>query len=155
MKRILILSSLIVLLDQLVKFFVSKLVLFESIKVINDFFSITYVQNEGAAFSILSGNRFLLIFIALVAIGFVYFYLLRNQKLTRLKCVSYGLLLGGIVGNLIDRICYGYVIDYLDFRIFSYSFPIFNIADIAIVIAMFVIAINIFEGEKNEKNCNK
>lgn len=63
--------------------------------------------------------------------------------------IIYGILLGGIIGNLIDRIIYGYVIDYLNFNIFGYNFPVFNFADICIVISIFIIIIEILKGDKN------
>ena len=68
---------------------------------------------------------------------------------------TYSMLIGGILGNLIDRIIRGYVIDYLDFNIIGYNFPIFNLADIAIVISAFLLIINMSRGDKNAKNKNR
>ena len=65
------------------------------------------------------------------------------------------MLIGGIIGNLIDRIVHGYVIDYLDFKIFNYNFPIFNIADTLIVISIIIIGISLIVGEYREQNRNK
>ena len=108
------------------------------------------LHNTGAAFSILTSNTILLILVSIVALNLIYFFLIRNRDLTKLENVIYGVLIGGILGNLIDRIIHGYVIDYLDFTIFGYAFPVFNFADICIVISIFLIIILTCKGEKNE-----
>lgn len=142
-----LISFFMVLIDQIIKIIVSfNLSIYDSINVIKGFFNITYVTNNGAAWSILSGNRFLLIIIAIVVINLIYFYLIKDNNLNKLEIFTYGVLIGGIIGNLCDRIIYGYVIDYLDFKIFSYDFPVFNFADICIVISMLMLALSIFKG---------
>lgn len=156
MKKILPISFLIILVDQLVKIIViNNLALQQSIIVIYNFLNLTYVRNTGAAWSILSGNVSLLIVISIIALGLLYHYLIKDKNLNKVDIVSYGMLIGGIVGNLIDRIIHGYVIDYLDFKIFNYNFPIFNIADTFIVISIVIIGINMIVGEYREKNRNK
>lgn len=152
LKKIISISAVIVLFDQIIKYFVSTLELHNKFTIIPNFFHITYVQNDGAAWSILSGSRFLLIAIAFIALFLLYFFLIRNKKLTTYEEVSYGLLVGGIIGNLVDRIIRGYVVDYLDFKIFNYYFPVFNLADIVIIVGMAVIIIDVLKGEKNEQN---
>ena len=122
----------------------------ESKKVIADFFNITLIGNTGAAFSILSSNTLLLIVISVIALNFIYFFLIKGKKLNNLEQITYGLLIGGIIGNLVDRVAHGQVIDYLDFSIFGYNFPIFNLADIAIVVAMILLVVQIIKGDKNE-----
>ena len=155
MKKILPITIIVLLLDQLVKITViNNMNLFDSINIINDFLSITYVRNTGAAWSILSGSTLLLILISIIALVAIYLYFIKDKKLNKLENISYGLLMGGILGNLIDRIIYGYVIDYLDFRIINYDFPIFNIADICIVISIILIGITLIVGEVNERNKN-
>lgn len=151
MKKIISLSVVIVLLDQIIKFFITTLELHQKITIIQDFFYITYVRNDGAAWSILSGNRIILILVGIFALLLIYFFLIKNKKLTNLEQISYGILTGGIIGNLIDRIIRGFVIDYLDFKIFNYYFPVFNLADIMIVIGMFLIIIQVLKGDKNEQ----
>lgn len=138
------------LLDQIVK----NLLLFfmnygQSISVIKGFFNITLVGNTGAAFSILSSNTILLIVISLAVLNIIYFFFIKGKKLTIFEQVSYGLLVGGIMGNLVDRVVHMQVIDYLDFNIFGYNFPIFNLADIAIVVSMILIAIQVIKGDKD------
>ena len=142
MKKIVLVTFLSVLLDQVVKMIVSyNLNLGESITIINNFFNITCAHNIGAAWSILSGGRIILILLGLIALDVIYFMLIYKKDLKNKEKILYGLLIGGILGNLIDRIIYGYVIDYFDFKIFGYNFPIFNIADILIVITVIIIII--------------
>jgi signal peptidase II len=122
----------VLLLDQLTKFFVEKtLTLHQSIPVIRGVFHCTLVHNRGAAFGILKNQTAVFIAAATVAIFLIYTHL-RQQASGRffLYRVSLSLILAGAVGNLIDRLRYGYVVDFLDFRIW----PVFNIADSAITV---------------------
>jgi len=139
------------LLDQIIKYVVvNNLFLGESIKVINNFFSITYVTNDGAAFNILSGNKMFFILLGVIITIFLINYSKNKPKLERF---TYYLLISGIIGNLIDRIIKGYVIDYLDFNIFGYNFPVFNFADICITIsAIMLLVIEVLENGKNHRN---
>lgn len=144
-----------IILDQIIKIIVvNNITLFSRTTVINDFFYLTSVRNEGAAWSILSGNTYILIFISCLVIYLLYNFFIKNNNLSKIDVVIYGMLYGGIIGNLIDRIFRGYVIDYLDFIIFKYDFPVFNLADSLIVVAMSLLVITILRGEKNA-NSNK
>ena len=144
MKKIIPISIICLLLDRITKLFITNnLVLNDSYTIINNFFNITLVHNDGAAWSILSGNRLLLIIISFIALFIIYFLFIKNKKLSKLEKIIYGMLIGGIIGNLIDRILYGYVIDFLDFKIFNYNYPVFNIADCCIVIAAILLIIDI------------
>lgn len=150
-KFILFIAFFLFLFDQLIKFIVtSNMKLYDSIKVINNFFYITYVENKGAAFSILTGQKWFLIIASIVVLAVLYFSFIKNQKLNKYEIITYGTLFGGITGNLFDRITRGIVVDYLDFIIFKYDAPIFNFADICIVVSMFVLVILQLRGEKNE-----
>lgn len=150
-KKPIILSLLLIVMDQAIKFLIAYLItLNNNIVIIKNFFSITYVKNFGAAWSILEGNIILLIAIAISALIAIYYIFIKDQKLSTLDTIGYGLLISGIAGNLIDRALLGYVVDYLEFNIFGYHFPIFNLADICIVISFILIAYNIYrEGESN------
>ncbi len=151
-KKMLLISFICVIIDQVLKIIVdSKMVLNTSKEIITDFFNISYVRNFGAAWSILAGNRFFLILVALVSLVIFYLYFVKDKKLSKLETLSYGILIGGILGNLIDRIIHGYVIDYLDFMIFKYDFPVFNFADMCIVISVGLIIINMFIGDDNSE----
>lgn len=138
-KKIYILSSLVFIIDFLVKLIIQNtLSLYQSIKVIPDFFYITFVINDGAAFSILEGKQPIFIILGILVIIFILRYL-QKEKLNKFKVAYYSLLIGGIVGNLFDRIVYNGVVDYLDFNLFGYNFPVFNIADSCIFISVCLI----------------
>ena len=150
MKKLAIISLICIMIDQVIKVIVTTNMEFAySINVINNFFRITYLQNTGAAWSILSGNRVFLVAITLIALFVIYYFLIKDKKIKNYEYVLYGVLLGGILGNLIDRIRFGYVIDYLDFNIFSYHYPVFNFADICIVISIIVLLIISLKDDKN------
>lgn len=134
-----IIIILLVLIDQVVKFLIStNLNIYESINIIPNIFDITYAKNTGAAFSLLNGNNFLIIIISLIAIYFIYMYLLKEEKSILIKA----LILSGVISNLIDRIIRGFVVDYFNFKLIN--FPIFNIADICIVIGFLLYIIKSF-----------
>jgi len=144
-------SVIIFIIDQIVKLIVGfTLNLNTSATIIKNFFFISNVHNYGAAFSILYGNRFFLVIVSIIALVFVYYFLLKNKSFSWMDISIYSLLIGGILGNLFDRIIYGYVVDYLDFYIFGYNFPIFNIADICIVCSVFLIIIDTLRGGLGE-----
>lgn len=151
-KKITIIGISCIIIDQVFKkIIIDNMVLNTSFEIIPNFLNITYVQNFGSAWSIFSGNRLFLIAITIFALFILYKYFIDNQKLSRLEIISYGILMGGIFGNLIDRIIYGYVIDYIDFIIFGYDFPVFNFADMCIVISVGLIIINMIIGDENNE----
>ena len=150
MKRVVIFSLIIFIIDQLVKLVVGFCIdLNTSFVVIKNFFNLSNVHNYGAAFSILYGNRIFLIIVSIFALVFVYYFMLKNKELSKLDIAIYSLLIGGILGNMFDRIVYGYVVDFFDFHIFGYDFPVFNIADICIVIPVFLILCDTIRGYNN------
>lgn len=152
-KKIFIISLIIFILDQITKSLISTyLKLNESIEIIKDFFYIRYINNKGASWGILENNRILLIGLSIIAIIMIIRYSYSFKK-TKLNTYGFGLLLGGILGNLSDRLIFGYVKDFLDFIIFRYDFPVFNIADISIVIGVVLLIISILKGE--DKNGSK
>lgn len=152
MKKISIIAIIIVILDQISKIIIANTInLNDSINVIPNFFKLTYTKNFGAAWSIMQNRRLFLIIATIIALIFIFYLIYKEKKLTNLRTVYYGFLLGGIFGNFIDRISYGYVIDFFDFNIFGYNFPIFNISDSFIVIGVIMILIeNFIGGEKHE-----
>ena len=156
MKKIIPISIFTLLLDILTKQIVIHTMLEEqSIPIIKNFFHLTYAKNTGVAFSFLEGKVPFIILMTLIIIIFILKYL-KEQIPTRIETICYGLILGGALGNLLDRLLYGYVIDFFDFRIFSYHFPIFNIADSCIVVGIFLLLIkSLKEDKKNEPNKNK
>lgn len=122
----------------------------DSKEIIKNFFNLTYVVNTGAAFSILNGKVNLIILISF----FILFYLF-YEIITYFKYTNYifllSFLIGGMLGNLCDRLFLGYVRDFFDFNIFNYKFPVFNVSDIFVVISAFFIIIFALRGGFNEK----
>jgi signal peptidase II len=128
-----ILIILIIGLDQLTKFILNNnLILNSPYPVIKGFFYLTLVHNKGAAFGILKNQILLFILSSIFAIILIYFNLKksRNKNKLSLNDLALGLILSGAVGNLIDRLFLGYVVDFLDFRVW----PVFNVADSAITV---------------------
>jgi signal peptidase II len=151
-KKVFIYAALIAIIDQLVKWLVvSNISLNRSIEVIKNTFYISYVHNEGAAWNVFSGNRWFLIIISILAIYAIIKYFLLDVKITRIELVGYALLLGGVVGNLIDRLFRGYVVDYLDTFLFGYNYPVFNIADTCIVVGFLIAIYQLIKGTKVSK----
>ncbi len=140
---------LILSVDQISKFLITKnLLLYQSIPIIKGFFHFTLIHNRGAAFGILKNQACFFIIISIVAILLISSSLFNHQRHKRVSyhTISLGLILSGAVGNLIDRACFGYVIDFLDFRIW----PVFNVADSAITIGAVLLAWSILKSGKNK-----
>lgn len=155
MKKIIFGSTLLLIIDQLIKIIIiNTLDLNISKAIINNFFNLTYVRNYGAAWSIFTGNRLFLIIVSILALIFIYLFMIKDKKLSKLENICYSVLLGGILGNFFDRIVYGYVIDYLDFTFFNYQYPIFNFADTCIVVSIIIIVFLTLKEGKNEENRN-
>ncbi len=132
----LIISTIVFFVDIASKFWIlTKFNLYESINVL-PFFSITYVQNIGAAFSIFEGQRWMLAAVALLISGAIVYMLFRNKRQQKLENFSLSLILGGALGNLFDRLYHGFVVDFLDVNFGSWHYPTFNIADCAICIGI-------------------
>lgn len=134
-KYVLILPLIVVLLDQLTKFLVtSYMQLNQSIPIINNIFHLTYITNTGTLFGSFKDNNMLFIWLSLIIIGaLLYLY----DKFDKTEQILFSLVIGAAIGNLIDRVVYGYVIDFLDFRIW----PVFNIADSVISVSTIVLLI--------------
>ena len=144
---------LLVVLDQASKIYLTLVNKTSPIdlEVIRGFFRITYTCNDGDAFSILKGKRVFFIIMTIVVVFLIVYYLLKN-KVYWVEKYSLLLIISGAVGNLIDRIMYGYVIDFLDFIIFGYDFPVFNIADSFITIGAIGLIISILFLNKEGEN---
>ena len=150
-----LISSIVVicvLLDQITKVIArSQLKPKGSITIIKNFFKFTYVENKGGAWGAFSGKLWLFIIITVIALG-IMFYLLKDFNLQNNKMYSIGLclIIAGAIGNFIDRLALKYVTDFLDFYIFGYDFPVFNVADICIVIGVFMLIVQILFFSKAE-----
>lgn len=133
-------SFIVILVDQLSKIVISsKVALGSSFPIVKGFWYITNVHNTGAAFSILEGNKLLFIAVGIIAITLIILYYNSIQDKIEYDVIVHSLLIGGIIGNMLDRIIHGYVIDFLSFNIFGYNFPVFNLADSFIVIAIILL----------------
>ena len=129
------LSILIVIVDQFAKSAATKYLMGQRpVEIIKNFVELHYVKNYGAAFGILQNQRWFFIIITSVVIIAMMIYMLKNNnKLTLLSRLSISMLSGGAIGNLIDRIRLGFVVDFIKLDLKIYNFPVFNIADIFIV----------------------
>lgn len=123
--------------DQASKWWVVQhMKLYQSNSVIGDFFSITSHRNRGAAFGILQNQQWLFIVVTILVLMGIIFYLMKMKKESRLTKWGLTLVLGGAVGNLVDRIRTGEVVDFFHLQFGSYQFPIFNVADTAICVGV-------------------
>ena len=142
-----LLSAIVIILITIFLDQTTKYIAFVSLKdgstinIIDNFFQLNFVQNSGAAWGILQNQRnFFIVLTALVIIGLAS-YVKLNKKLTKKSVTAIALVIGGAVGNLIDRVKMGYVIDFLDFKFGDfYDFPVFNVADVCIVVGTFLMA---------------
>lgn len=151
-KKIIIYTTCLVIVDQLVKILIENN-LVSPVNIIPGFLTLYPVKNYGISFSLFSGNRFLIIIASVVACYFLIKYMIEfreNKPYTYLIAT----MLAGALGNLIDRIVRGYVVDYISITAFNHNFAIFNLADTMLVCATFILVVKIIIDEKgkNEKN---
>ncbi|MBN1869985.1 MAG: signal peptidase II [Candidatus Omnitrophica bacterium] len=135
----------VVIIDRVTKLFFSELLGYrESLPVIRNILHMTLVHNTGIAFGFFKDQGIVFIVIPIIAIFLlifnIYYYRQNNEALSRVYILAFSLILGGAIGNLIDRIVYGYVIDFIDLRVW----PVFNVADSAITIGAILIAVKCF-----------
>lgn len=147
-------------LDQFVKYVIkSQMKLYDAIWVIKDFFKITYIENSGVAFGMFSqmahpAVRWILVgVISLAGIG-ITIYWAKNRKHSLLFDLACGLILGGAIGNLIDRIRLGKITDFLEFGYKDMTFPVFNVADSAVTIGVSLFIIFVLNEGKKEENAS-
>lgn len=155
-----IIPILVIAIDQLTKYIVVKNIsLSEMIPVIDDFFYLTLHKNQGGAWGILQDSRPLFLILIPLVSAFIVYYIIKNKN--RFLRFTLALILGGAIGNYIDRLVEGKVTDFLLFYIGSYPFPVFNAADIAITCGTFLLAVYVIfiykeppkvkQDENNEK----
>lgn len=147
-----VIALLVIILDQWTKWLViTKMTFGESIKVIDHFLYITSVRNRGAAWSILQGQ---MVFFALITVAVVFvviYYIQKRGRYQPLLGIALGLILGGTFGNFIDRMFRGEVVDFINTYIFTYDFPVFNIADSALCVGAILIVLYTLIESKKEK----
>lgn len=147
---IFMLIFMLIIIDQISKILVLNFLKTE-IVFIKNFFSFLYVKNYGAAFGLFGGNVLLLIAITCALMV----YLAYDIKLhinNKLNVISSSLVLAGAIGNLIDRIVHGYVVDFISFILFNKQMPVFNIADICVTFGVIGLIYVMFKEEKNERS---
>ena len=148
---ILIVILILTIIDQIIKYLVVSNISIGSEKIIIDnFLKFIYIRNTGAAFGILSGNIIFLIFITVLLI----FYIVNEMKKNinnNLSLLSFSLILSGALGNLIDRVVRGYVVDYIPFTLFNREMSVFNLADTYITIGVILLIYIVIKEGKNER----
>ena len=151
-----IVTLLSLAIDQLTKVYIDRVMdLHQSIPVIPDLFNITYVRNKGAAFGFLANTSFRIpffIFITVVAVFVILFAYRKLRADQKLAMVSLSMILSGALGNLVDRVRNGEVIDFLDVYWKNYHWPAFNVADSAICVGVFLLAIDMLREERRQKS---
>ncbi|MFH2139616.1 MAG: signal peptidase II [Pseudomonadota bacterium] len=154
LKRWLLLAVIVIVLDQTSKLAISSHFVYGELLAITSFFNLVLAHNTGAAFSFLSDaggmQRWLFSLIAVVASVWIV-WLLRKHQAENVFALALALILGGALGNLIDRIAYGYVVDFLDFHWAGYHFAAFNVADSAITCGAALLIWDGIRGKKHER----
>ncbi len=149
------LSLLLIGIDQLSKLIIKNFYPFNFLgltdkgqTIISNFLYILHVENKGAAWGMLSNNIYLLIGISLIVLYLIIKYIFKDKHLNNYSIIYYSLIISGIIGNLIDRVINLSVTDFINFYIFGYNYPVFNLADTFIVIAVIMIIFESFRGDK-------
>jgi len=149
------LSLLLIGIDQLSKLIIKNFYPFNFLgltdkgqTIISNFLYILHVENKGAAWGMLSNNIYLLIGISLIVLYLIIKYIFKDEYLNNYSIIYYSLIISGIIGNLIDRVINLSVTDFINFYIFGYNYPVFNLADTFIVIAVIMIIFESFRGDK-------
>lgn len=152
MKKIyyVIMMVLLCIIDQISKYLVIRyLSVGQSIHIIKNFFRILYVKNNGISFGMLSGMKQIIIIITAVIICYMIYEFIKSEN--KLHMFSVSLIISGALGNLIDRILRGYVIDFLSFSMFKHEFSIFNFADSLVTIGVLLYIFNMFKEGADER----
>lgn len=153
----LLIIPLIVIIDQITKFIVkTKLMPIGNIDLIQGVFSLSYVENRGAAFGLFRDNKFLLIGATTIVTFFIIYYIVKTKKLNKFYKFSLLLIASGAIGNLIDRVVLGYVVDFFHFYLTDiFDFPVFNVADISVVVGTALLIICLIFVKENEIDKNE
>lgn len=150
----LIFFALLVGIDQAIKYLtLTALKPVGSVDIINNFFSLTYVENRGAAFGIMQGGKWIFVILTIIVCiaCVIYYSKLANENRLMTVRTAIVLICSGAVGNMIDRLFRGYVVDMIDFNLFGYNFPIFNFADICVCVGAFLLIIGIMFFDKSKE----
>ena len=150
----LVFCAILIMIDQGIKYItVLGLKPVGSVDIISGFFSLTYVENRGAAFGMLQEGKWLFVALTVVVCVVCVIYYAKLVSENRLFIVRAAIVLicGGAIGNMLDRLFRGYVVDMFDFNIFGYDFPVFNFADICVCIGAFLLVVGIMFFDREDK----
>lgn len=156
-KKYFLIIGIIIFLDQISKFVIkTNFNIYDNIKIFKGFFQLFYAPNSGAIWGIFHNQSNTIIpkiitIISVIAVLILIFFFLKVKSNHKLELTSLSFIIGGAIGNIIDRIYQGFVVDFLDFYIKDYHWPTFNIADSFITIGVVILAISIWKGEKSLK----
>ncbi|WP_219914541.1 signal peptidase II [Thalassobacillus sp. CUG 92003] len=146
-----VLALIIIVVDQWTKWLVvTYMELGQSMRIIEGFFYLTSHRNKGAAWGILQGQMWFFYIITVIVIFFVLYYLQQYAKKSPWTGLALGLILAGAIGNFIDRLFRREVVDFFDFILFRYDFPIFNVADSSLVVGVAIIMIATFADDRKK-----
>ncbi|WP_020059231.1 signal peptidase II [Bacillus sp. 123MFChir2] len=148
-----LIALFVIAIDQVSKWIIVKeMELGESIPIIDNVLYITSHRNRGAAWGILENKMWFFYIITVIFVIFILFYMKKYAKTDKLLGISLGLILGGAIGNFIDRVVRKEVVDFIHTYIFSYNFPVFNVADSALCVGVALIIIQtLLEGKKTKE----
>jgi signal peptidase II len=153
---LLIICVWIVFVDQWTKDAVQqRLALHQSVEVIHGFFNLTHVRNTGGAFGILGGEKramgsIFFVVVSLIAIGTLLFLFIKLKDDEEILSLSFSLVMSGAIGNLIDRLLYGEVVDFLEFYLSSFHWPAFNIADASVCLGVGLMVFELLVKDKKK-----
>lgn len=143
-------AILLIAIDQITKWnIVQNFELYQEKIIVPGIFSLFYIQNEGAAWGIFQGKMVFFYLVTLVVVGYLIYMFQQEKNKTKLVGVSFALILSGAIGNFIDRLLNGYVVDM--FRLDFINFPIFNVADVCLTVGVILMLIHVLFFEKEEK----
>jgi len=143
-----VITAIVIIFDQVIKAIIrSTMLVGDSIPLISGVIHLTHVKNPGAAFGILPNHRVIFFIVSIAVVASLFIYYRRLKEADTLTTLSVGLVMGGAVGNLIDRLSAGVVTDFIDFRFW----PVFNIADSAIVVGVVLLGIILLRDTKHEQ----
>jgi signal peptidase II len=142
-----VLAAIVLVLDQLTKLRITQTMFRgESRRILGDFFRLTYVHNDGAAFGLDLGGRWSFVAVTILVSAFIVFYYVRSERGVVARW-GLALILGGALGNLVDRLRLGEVVDFLHVSVAGFSYPIFNVADIGVSVGVGLLAVHLFRKE--------
>lgn len=145
-----LLAALLIIIDQITKWnIVQNFELYQEKVIVPGFFSLFYIQNEGAAWGIFQGKMVFFYLVTLLVVGYLIYMFQQEKNKTKLVGISFALILSGAIGNFIDRFLNGYVVDM--FRLDFINFPIFNVADVCLTVGVVLMLIHVLFFEKEEK----